>query len=71
MPHTLRMILACLAPLALIFLLPLFGVGSGVTFAVFLVLMFVFHLMMMRARSRRPSTRSRKYRPYRARPTKP
>ena len=47
MSLVLKMILACLVPLALIFLLPLFGVGSGVTLAVFLVLMFAFHLMMM------------------------
>lgn len=47
MNHTLRMLLGCLLPLALIFVLPLFGVGSGMTLLVFLVLMFGCHLMMM------------------------
>lgn len=47
MSHTLRMLLGCLLPLALIFVLPLFGVGSGVTLLVFVVLMFGCHLMML------------------------
>lgn len=47
MNHTLRMLLGCLLPLALIFVLPLFGVGSGVTLLVFVGLMFMCHLMMM------------------------
>lgn len=47
MSHTLRMLIGCLVPLSLIFLLPLFGVGSGVTLAIFLVLMFACHLLMM------------------------
>lgn len=47
MSHTLRMLLGCLLPLALIFLLPLLGVGSGVTLTIFLVLMFACHLLMM------------------------
>jgi hypothetical protein len=41
------MLIGCLVPFALIFILPLFGVGSGVTLAVFIVLMFVCHLAMM------------------------
>lgn len=47
MSHMTRMLLACLVPLSLIFLLPLFGVGSGVTLFAFLILMFVGHLFMM------------------------
>jgi hypothetical protein len=47
MNHSLRMLLGCLLPLGLIFVLPLFGVGSGVTLLVFVVLMFGCHLMML------------------------
>lgn len=47
MSHTIRMLIGCLLPLALIFVLPLFGVGSGVTLLVFIGLMFMCHLMMM------------------------
>lgn len=47
MNHTLRMLLGCLLPLILLFLLPLFGVGSGVTLFVFIALMFMCHLMMI------------------------
>ena len=46
--HTFWMILACLIPLALFFLLPLFGLGSGNLLFVFLILCFVVHLLMMR-----------------------
>lgn len=47
MSHNVRMLIGCLLPLALIFVLPLFGVGSGVTLLVFIGLMFMCHLMMM------------------------
>lgn len=47
MNHTLRMVLGCVFPMVLIFLLPLFGVGEGVSLFVFLVLMFGCHLLMM------------------------
>lgn len=47
MSHTIRMLIGCLLPLALIFVLPLFGVGSGVTLLVFIGLMFMCHLVMM------------------------
>ena len=47
MKHSLRMLLGCLLPFLLIFLLPLFGVGEGVSLFVFIVLMFVCHLFMM------------------------
>lgn len=47
MSHTLRMLLGCLLPLLLIFLLPLFGLGEGVTLFVAIVLMFACHLLMI------------------------
>lgn len=47
MNHTLRMLLGCMLPLILVFVLPLFGVGSGVTLFVFIALMFMCHLMML------------------------
>jgi len=48
MKHLLMMIAACVVPLALIFVLPLFGVSGGVTLFVFIVLMFGGHLFMMK-----------------------
>jgi len=47
MNHHLRMLIGCLLPLLLIFVLPLFGVGEGVSLFVFMILMFGCHLMMM------------------------
>lgn len=47
MRHSLFHLFGCIVPLLLVFLLPLFGVGSGVTLLVFLVLMFGCHLFMM------------------------
>ncbi len=47
MKHTIRMLIGCLMPLLLIFVLPLLGIGSGKTLFVFIVLMFGCHLMMM------------------------
>lgn len=47
MSHTIRVLIGCLLPLALIFVLPLFGVSSGITLLVFIILMFMCHLMMM------------------------
>ena len=41
-------LLGCLVPLLVIFLLPLFGVDSGVSLLLFIVLMFGCHLFMMR-----------------------
>lgn len=48
MSHALKMLLGCIVPILLIFLLPLFGVGEGVTLFIFVVLMFGCHLLMMR-----------------------
>lgn len=49
--HWLLMLLACLAPILLIFLLPLFGVTTDFTFFLFLVIFFIAHLFMMRGHS--------------------
>lgn len=48
MNHTLRMLLGCLLPFLVIFLLPLFGLGDGLSLFLFIVLMFACHLFMMR-----------------------
>lgn len=45
--HTVWMLIGCLLPLLLIFVLPLFGVGRGVTLFIFVILMFGCHLLMM------------------------
>lgn len=47
MKHGLLHILGCLIPIALIFILPALGFGSGVTYTAFIVLMFACHLFMM------------------------
>ena len=47
MKHGLIHVLGCLVPLALIFILPMAGVSSGVTYTLFIVLMFACHLFMM------------------------
>lgn len=39
------MVIGCGVPLLLIFLLPLFGVSSSVTFSVFIVLMVACHVV--------------------------
>lgn len=45
--HTIIMLVGCLLPLLLIFILPLFGIDSGVTLWIFIILMFGCHLLMM------------------------
>lgn len=47
MSHSLKMVLGCVLPLLLIFLLPLIGVSEGVTLGLVIVLMFACHLFMM------------------------
>ncbi|QDV83750.1 hypothetical protein TBK1r_26920 [Stieleria magnilauensis] len=47
MSHFWRMLLGCMIPIAMIFVLPLLGVSEGVTLAVFLVLMLGCHLLMV------------------------
>ena len=48
MKHNLMMIIGCVLPLLLIFILPLFGVRGDVGIFGFIVLMFLCHLFMMR-----------------------
>lgn len=48
MSHTWKMLAGCLAPLLLIFVLPLFGVDESVSIWLFVILMFACHLFMMR-----------------------
>jgi hypothetical protein len=48
--HTLLMMLGCVVPFLLLFLLPLFGVRQGASSVVFFVLMLGCHLMMMGSR---------------------
>lgn len=47
MKHGYLHVIGCLLPIALIFLLPALGVSQGVTFTVFIVLMFACHIFMM------------------------
>lgn len=47
MKHGILHILGCLIPISLIFILPALGVSSGVTYTVFIVLMFACHFFMM------------------------
>lgn len=48
MNHTLKMLIGCLVPLLLIFLLPYFGVTEEWSIFLFIVFMFGCHLFMMR-----------------------
>lgn len=41
------MLIGCLLPIALIFILPLFGVSDGVIIFIFVLLMFGCHLFML------------------------
>ena len=47
MNHALRMLIGCMLPFLVIFLLPRFGVSGGISLFVFIVLMFGCHLAMM------------------------
>jgi thiol:disulfide interchange protein len=47
MSHAVKMALGCVLPMVAIFLLPLLGVGEGISLFVFVVLMFACHLFMM------------------------
>lgn len=48
MRHFVYMLIGCVLPFMLIFVLSLFGIADGVTMLVFVVLMFSYHLFMMR-----------------------
>ena len=45
--HHIWMIIGCVLPLLLIFILPLFGATSGEPLFIFLILCFGLHLLMM------------------------
>jgi hypothetical protein len=47
MRHEWKMVVGCVLPLLLVFVLPLFGFGEGTALVVFLVLMFGCHQFMM------------------------
>jgi len=49
--HWFWMVIACLVPVLLIFLLPTFGVNSSSTFFLFMVIFFIAHLFMIRVHS--------------------
>ncbi len=42
------MIIGCVLPLLLIFILPAFGIGSGGSIFILIIFMFACHLFMMR-----------------------
>ena len=58
MSHFWRMLLGCLVPMLLIFVLPLFGVSEGITLTVFIVLMLGCHLLMIPGHASSHHTRS-------------
>jgi hypothetical protein len=45
--HMLPMIIGCVVPMLLIFILPAFGVSGGVTLVIFIVSMFACHFLML------------------------
>ena len=45
--HVLWMIIGCIVPMLLIFILPALGVSGGVTLVIFIVLMFACHFLML------------------------
>jgi hypothetical protein len=45
--HMIWMIIGCVVPVLLIFILPAFGVSSEVAFVILIVLMFGCHFMML------------------------
>ncbi len=44
--HALLMVIGCILPLIVIFLLPMIGITGNVTVLIFIVLMLLCHLMM-------------------------
>ncbi|MDW7772874.1 MAG: hypothetical protein SCH71_08295 [Desulfobulbaceae bacterium] len=47
MNHTMKMLIGCVVPLLIIFLLPYFGISEGWGVFLFIVLMFGCHLLMI------------------------
>lgn len=60
MNHHVKMLLGCLLPLLLIFILPFFGVGQGFSLFLFTLLMFACHLMMLGGHGKHQHTQSEK-----------
>jgi hypothetical protein len=60
MSHTLKMLVGCVLPLLLLFLLPLFGLGEGITLFVAIILMFACHLLMIRGHEHQSTNQSDK-----------
>lgn len=56
MKHTLWHLLGCLLPIAVIFLLPLFGISGGALLFIFIILMFGCHLFMMKGHGHSPES---------------
>ena len=46
--HLIRMIIGCIVPLLLIFILPLLGIAGKFSILFFIVVMFACHLLMAR-----------------------
>lgn len=46
MNHSIKMIIGCMVPFLLLFLLPQFGVTDGLTFLLFAMFMLACHLVM-------------------------
>ena len=44
--HTILMLIGCMLPLLLIFLAPLIGLNGKISFLIFVVAMFLCHLLM-------------------------
>lgn len=47
MNHARKMLIGCLLAFALLFLLPILGFGEGVTLFVFIIAIFLCHVLMM------------------------
>lgn len=60
MRHAIRMLIGCLLPIVVIFLLPLLGISEGMSLLLFIVLMFGCHLLMMRGHHHAASHRVRR-----------
>lgn len=59
--NTLWMLVGCIAPLLLIFLLPLFGITGNYNFIFFIVTMFGCHLMMMGRHGKHHNSKSHQH----------
>ena len=44
--HTLMMLIGCILPLLLVFLLPIFGISGYISIFIFILAMFFCHLLM-------------------------